>query len=84
MTIKTQELDEKREIAEDAKVLLNNPAFKRTTERLRKQYMDTLLRTPVGDLTVTVTHARLAALEDIIGDLQSAILDFKMASKRES
>jgi hypothetical protein len=80
----TQKLDplQVQERAHEAQSIIDSPVFKEAHLALRKQYFNDLLQAPVYDLTARQAHARLRALEDVIGQLKSFVTEDKMAKRR--
>jgi len=73
------ELDER---AAEAKFVLNNPVFQEAIDNLRKKHLQLMMATKVGSPESVESHAMLKVLEELISELQSAIVDQKMTKQR--
>ena len=75
---------ERQERANDARHLLNHPLLLEAFDALQKRSIEELLAARLGDLTAQEAHARMKALDEIRGYLNSIVNDEKVAVSRES
>lgn len=77
--MRTQE--EIQELSADAVDVKNSSAFNVAFDRLRDQYIQELIATPVGDLTSHTAHAKLKVLEDVKASLDTIINEVKFKAR---
>lgn len=71
-----------QEQAAEANALLSSELFKEVHFRLRKTYFNRLLESPVGSLTAQQAHAMLLALEDVVAELKSFMVEEQMQQRK--
>jgi hypothetical protein len=77
------DLSGKKQLADAAKELIDNPAFKHAILELRKRWFDQLMTAaPTAEAKVELV-AQMKALEAIPAELTVLINDFKMAMSRQ-
>lgn len=64
---------EQEELRASVANIMGDPAYARAFEKLREQYIQTLLAEQVGTLTSHTLHASLRVLEDVKAELASMV-----------
>ena len=84
MLHKPRDMEEIRQEAHLARSVLSSEGFKLVVETLRTRYVNQIIMLNTGDPAVSVAHAKIRAIDEIIGELKSMVIGEKVAAKQRS
>ena len=84
MLHKPRDMEDIRQEAHLARNLLSSDGFRTVVEILRARYVNEIIMYPTGDPNVAVAHAKIRAIDEIIGELKSMVIGEKVAEKQRS
>jgi proline dehydrogenase len=71
------------EIVASAVDFMNNPLWKRVTDRVRNFHVERLSQEPVYSLTAVNSHASLQVLDQVVQEIGSVAAQVRMENRRK-
>ena len=84
MLHKPRPMEDIRQEAHLARSVLSSEGFKYVVEALRTRYVNEIIMYPTGDPNVSVAHAKIRAIDDIIGELKARVVGEKVAERQRT